>query len=279
MKHRKFSIIVSTLNAEKNFATMLNSLLGQSFTDFEVLIQDGGSTDGTLHVAKHYASLDSRFIVRSEKDRGIYEALNKGIKRAAGEWLLFMGGDDSLYDKDVLANVNDTIAKDRSLQFVYGDVKLNKSIGFNTESLVFAGEFHSNRLLTCNICHQAIFYHHSLFETFGLYDPKYRLLADWDFNLRCFNRVHHRYLGLIVANFFVGASSAQGNDIQFKKDFIRNMIFRYPYSRTHPFYKKTKRALSGLLLHEAFSGHLKKAFVVTNVLFRQLKSSAKAKSF
>ncbi len=268
-----FSIIIPTYNSENTIAKALDSVLSQNFSGYEIILVDGLSTDKTSSIIEGYQRGSKNIHWSSEKDKGIYDALNKALKKANGEWLLFLGSDDSFYDQDVLKNVAEAIEKEAGLQMIYGNVKLNKSIGFNSDSLIYAGEFHSNRLLTANICHQAIFYHRSLFEKFGAFNTKYRLLADWDFNLRCFNQVKHRYLDLIVANFFVGASSAEDNDTAFRKDFVRNMVFQYPYNRRHPFYKKTKRALSQLIFREAFSGRIKNACVAANVLIGQLRAA------
>jgi glycosyltransferase involved in cell wall biosynthesis len=274
MTSPKISIIIPTYNAEATLTTALNSVQMQTFPQYEVLIMDGASGDETINIAKKYKETDSRFLLFSEKDKGIYEAMNKGIGKARGEWIIFLGSDDSLYDNEVLLKIDSLIKEKKDLRMIYGNVMLSESIGFNHDSLVFAGEFHSSRLLQMNICHQAIFYNKSLFKEFGPFNTKYKLLADWDFNLRCFNLVDPYYCDIIVANFFAGAKSSKNNDEAFKNDLIRNLVFTYPYSYRHWFFKKMKRALSALFLRELRSLRMAKAFKVGKVLFYQLKPSA-----
>lgn len=259
-----------TYNAEATLAEALKSIQTQTFGGYEVLIMDGASTDGTASLVKDYAAADERFQWHCEKDNGIYDAMNKGIGKAAGEWILFLGSDDSLYDKDVLQKIAALTEEKKDLRMIYGNVMLSESIGFNHDSLVFAGEFHASRLLHMNICHQAIFYNRSLFREFGLFNTDYKLLADWDFNLRCFNLVDPYYCNMIIANFFAGAKSSTNTDVAFKKDLVKNLVFRYPYNYQHGFFRKTKRALSSLLINELTSLRVSRALKVFRVLFYQL---------
>ena len=96
------SIIIPSFNSISLLPHALESILTQSFNDFEVVIMDNCSTDGTIKLIENYSAVDKRIQFYSEKDYGIYDAMNKGIKNAKGEWLFFMGSDDSFYDQDVL---------------------------------------------------------------------------------------------------------------------------------------------------------------------------------
>ena len=272
MKSPLFSIIIPTFNSEATIATALESIAMQSFWDYEVLIFDNGSKDKTLDIIKKHGNTDLRLQWWSERDNGIYDAMNKGIGKAIGQWLFFLGSDDSFYSPLVLAQIKEAIENNKT-RMVYGNVQLNKSIGFNHDSLIFAGEFHASRLLHANICHQSVFYHESLFKEFGLFNTKYKLLADWDFNLRCFSHAEPFYVDMIVANFFAGASSSSGVDEVFKTDLVKNMVFSYPYSYRHHFFKKTKRALAILFYKELKGLHLMRALKVSRVLLYQLRSS------
>lgn len=267
----KFTVIIPTFNAAGTITAALESVLMQSFTGFEVWVIDGGSSDGTVNVLTAYAGKDKRVQWLSETDNGIYDAMNKGIGKACGEWVYFLGSDDTLHDKQVFETIVKTAEANPQAEMIYGNVLLSAPIGFNHDSLVFAGEFHSNRLLTANICHQAIFYRRDLLKKFGGFNTKYRLLADWDFNLRCFNRISPVYIENIVANFTAGATSAQNRDEPFFDDMLPNLVFRYPYHMSHPSFKKRKRGLTTLLFTELFSLHLLKAAKVGWVLLHQLK--------
>src|ERR1700744_2888998 len=115
------SIVIPTYNAETTLSRALDSLLGQTFQDFEVLIIDGLSTDKTTAIIGDYAARDKRIRFISEKDNGIYDAMNKGIDLAKGDWIYFLGSDDQLYKKDVLASVF-TGEVNLSSDVLYGDV-------------------------------------------------------------------------------------------------------------------------------------------------------------
>lgn len=99
----KLSIIIPTYNSASVLPRALDSIICQTFTNWEVLIMDGISTDDTLKMAQSYN--DSRIRIYSEPDNGIYDAMNKGINKANGEWLYFLGSDDCLFSKDVLSNI------------------------------------------------------------------------------------------------------------------------------------------------------------------------------
>ena len=90
------SIIVATFNAATCIQEALESIINQSFQDWECIIQDGGSKDNTISILQKYASLDNRIKYYSEPDKGIFDALNKGIQKAQGQWIYVLGSDDIL---------------------------------------------------------------------------------------------------------------------------------------------------------------------------------------
>src|SRR5689334_2190715 len=94
------SIIIPTYNSEVLLETALESILRQTYPYREIVIIDGGSTDRTVDVIKHYSRHVAYWV--SEKDAGIYDAMNKGVEAATGDWLYFMGSDDQLYEADTL---------------------------------------------------------------------------------------------------------------------------------------------------------------------------------
>src|ERR1700722_16529958 len=98
------SIIIPTYNSQNTILTALQSIVKQSFDDFEIIIVDGLSNDDTVTIVKNFQ--DDRIKIISELDNGIYDAMNKGIDRAKGDWLYFLGSDDRLYNDTVLEDVN-----------------------------------------------------------------------------------------------------------------------------------------------------------------------------
>ena len=105
-----FTIITATRNAAAALQRLLDSLAGQTCRDFELVLQDGASTDGTTAVAEACRGRLPALVVASEPDAGIYDAWNKALQRAAGEWILFLGADDRLAAEDTLARCKERLA-------------------------------------------------------------------------------------------------------------------------------------------------------------------------
>ncbi|WP_207511696.1 glycosyltransferase family 2 protein [Longitalea luteola] len=217
-----FSIIIPTFNSAATVREALDSVLMQTFAEFEVLVIDGISNDGTLQILKEYQIKDSRIRFISEQDKGTYDAMNKGIRLSKGDWLYFLGSDDALFSNDTLSQVFQK-AKETDSAVIYGNVKLDGDTGWARHNEIYAGEFNLRKLLSQNICHQAIFYQRKVFKEIGLYNDRYKICADWDFNLRCFSRYKFAYLNIIVAHYYGGGKSSVTEDTIFSKDRIYNI--------------------------------------------------------
>ncbi|WP_316786271.1 glycosyltransferase family 2 protein [Pedobacter frigiditerrae] len=218
-----FSIIIPTFNSAAVVAGAIESILKQSFSEYEVLIIDGKSNDTTVDIANSYN--DDRIKVFSEKDNGIYDAMNKGVSYATGKWLLFLGSDDELHDEQVLSEIS-PIALDGTKKLIYGNVVLVGKTIWGEDGQVFDGEFSTGKLLVTNISHQAIFYQRSIFEECGPYNLKYKICADYDFNLRVAAKHQLYYVDIIVAKFNAGGASTSQKDEPFVEDFYDN-VFEY----------------------------------------------------
>ncbi|WP_374021668.1 glycosyltransferase family 2 protein [Mycobacterium sp. HNNTM2301] len=212
-----FSIIVPTFNAAATIQACLGSIVHQTYDEFEVVIVDGGSKDETLDIARGFGTeLGARLVVHSGPDGGPYDAMNRGVGIATGEWLLFLGADDTLYEPETLAHVAAFIRDHERSDLVYGDVIMR-----STETR-HAGAFDLDRLLfETNLCHQSIFYRRELFAGIGPYNLRYPVWADWDFNIRCFSNpalVAH-YMDIVVARYndMTGLSMREGVDREFRK--------------------------------------------------------------
>jgi len=212
-----FSIVVPTFNAAATLDACLNSVVCQTCNDFELVLVDGDSSDGTLEIANSFASnLGTRLVIHCGPDQGAYDAMNRGVGLARGAWLLFLGADDTLYEADTLARVAAFIGEHEPSDLVYGDV-IMRSTGWR-----HAGVVDLDRLLfETNICHQSIFYRRELFASIGPYNLRYRIWADWDFNIRCFSNpaLVTRYMDLVVADFnnMTGLSAKDRVDKEFRK--------------------------------------------------------------
>lgn len=208
----KLSIIIPTYNSASVLPKALDSIVGQTFTDWEVLVMDGVSTDDTLKVAQSYN--DSRIRVYSESDKGIYDAMNKGIKKAQGEWLYFLGSDDWLLAPNVLSILFSMDIDQYDV--VYGEVE-----AYQLDSM-HKGEW-SMSSIEFNRCHQAIFYKKNIFKKLGYYDLAYPIWADYDLNLKWFfsSKLKNKYIPLDIAHYSEGGLSSTCNDSA--------LTARYPY--------------------------------------------------
>jgi glycosyltransferase involved in cell wall biosynthesis len=212
MKTPFFSIIIPTFNSENTLNVALLGIVNQDFIDFEVLIIDNLSTDRTVSLAKELN--DNRIKIYSGKDFGIYDAMNKAIHLAKGNWLYFMGSDDRLYDREVLENIYNVIKKNQELSAIYGNVVSSRFGG------LYAGEFDSTKLYKQNICHQAVFLKKEVFKLTGPFNLKYKMWADYDNNIKWFfnTRVKKRYVNLVVADYADGGFSSKNVDNVFLYD-------------------------------------------------------------
>lgn len=267
----RVSIIVPVFNASKHIDGLLRNILAQSFRDFEVLFMDGGSTDSTPDLIKHYRSSDVRIRFVSEKDNGIYDAMNKGIEQAKGEWIYFMGSDDRLYDDHVLEKIASFLNGENDL--VYGNVQ------WVPDNQTEAGEVTPRLLFDRNINHQRIFYRKILFHQNGGYQLRYRVAADHELNIRffCHEAIKKKYIPVMIANYHSGGFSAHQLDEVFWKDwkpiFKKNFAQYLPkqamyqklgwycrYQLEHKNYRKAFVLFWDVLLHTFSPGFVKLTF-------------------
>lgn len=187
----RFSVITVCLNAGNKLKTTLDSVLGQSCRDFEVIIKDGGSSDGSVEAwrEEHTFAEPGQVKVFAEKDKGIYDAMNQAAAHAAGDFLVFMNCGDRFADEKVLERVEKEIREqekqgaDLKKLVLYGDTISGK----NAVTIASAPKISG---FTCyrNIpCHQACFYSRQLCQE-KPYDLQYKIRADYDHFLWCFYR-------------------------------------------------------------------------------------------
>jgi glycosyltransferase involved in cell wall biosynthesis len=156
--------------------------MSQDFHDFEFVIIDGGSSDITLEIAKKFNSKIGYII--SEKDKGIYDAMNKGILAAKGEWLYFLNAGDSFYNNQVLSSLFNHENFNQS-SFIYGKVQTKNEptgVDYITGVPIQFKDFYSKY----PICHQATFSKKALFDEIGLFNTRYKLAADTEWFARLF---------------------------------------------------------------------------------------------
>lgn len=174
MSNPLISLITVTFNAEQLLAQTWQSAINQTYQNFELILVDGGSKDNTLQVAKKFEKKIGAVI--SEPDKGIYDAMNKGIKAAKGEWVYFLNAGDSFYNNEVLSSIFEN-KNYEDIELIYGKVQtVNEPTGVN----YINGKFvtFSDFFTHYPICHQATFTHVNAFEKIGFYNINYKLVSD-----------------------------------------------------------------------------------------------------
>ena len=168
---KKLSVITVCYNASDIIERTIQSVISQDQSLFEYIIIDGKSTDATINICQQYSQYLS---IYSEKDNGIFDAMNKGVNIANGEWIIFMNAGDVFYDKDVLSSIfYQNIPND--IGFIFGDTYLNKSKKQKMTSFVFS----KKKLTSMGICHQSIFVRTELAKN-KLFDLNYKVAADYN---------------------------------------------------------------------------------------------------
>lgn len=172
----RFSIITVAYNDLDNLKITYNSVKNQTFDDYEYLVVDGGSTDGTVDYLKEIIESDSCVRYISEKDNGIYDAMNKGVKLSEGDYILFLGAADTFYTDSILQEVDELL--DDSIDVFYGKVMFSsgenkgKSLGDKLDFLSI--------LLDRYVAHQSVFARREVALEYP-FNVNYRFLADQDF--------------------------------------------------------------------------------------------------
>lgn len=191
----KVTIITVCFNVENELDLTIKSVLSQTYSDIEYIIVDGGSKDGSMDIIKGYGNKIGRWI--SEPDKGVYDAMNKGVESATGEWVLFMNAGDSFYDQNVL---NEIFAKDYddNVGVIYGDVNLVfPSCGTILKKMDGLKGYEQ----PMSICHQA-----SLTRTKYLkeikFDLSYKIAADGNAFYKIWNKgLKFEYVPICMANY------------------------------------------------------------------------------
>lgn len=199
------SVITVTFNAAKTIPSMLTSLRSQTWQDFEYVVIDGGSTDGSLAILDENSDLvDVRV---SEKDQGIYDAMNKGVSLAQGEYLFFLNADDCFADERVLADVVTTLLAAPETDILYGN-----AIAWDEQHRARHrfGWVNKHNIGFGNLCHQATFARRSLFERIGAFNLDFRIVADLDWFVRAFRAgAKGGYLDRDICLFYAGGAHAR----------------------------------------------------------------------
>lgn len=205
---KKLSIVTVVYNANKELKKTIQSINKQSNQNFEYIVVDGMSTDGTIDTITTESRINKYLI---EKDNGIYDAMNKAINLVTGDIILFLNAGDEFYDANV---VEEIVTKCNIINFdiAYGDVILQNK---NSKILkVQPKDINKLYLYTNNLCHQSMIFSKEIFKNIGLFDYKEKIFADYKYLLKAYGfNLKIKHLDIIVCEYdnTNGVSSRLGN--------------------------------------------------------------------
>lgn len=212
----KISIITVCYNAEKTIERTIRSIINQNYPDIEYVVVDGKSTDKTIEILEKYKN-DIGIIV-SEKDKGIYDAMNKGIALSSGSYVLFLNADDYLFSSDTIKNLMSVVSTEHDTDIFYGNVLMYEDN--NGYAKIWKPEPVSSKLLyRSTLPHPSTIFKRSLFEKIGMYDDSYKIAADFEFYVRAFrNGAKFRYVDQLVSVFSYGGISTSSENKKLTHD-------------------------------------------------------------
>lgn len=220
----KVSIITVAYNAATTISETLSSVKSQSYPDIEHIIIDGLSTDGTQEVIQNSSNHIAAFI--SEKDLGIYDAMNKGIALATGEIIGILNADDIYFDNSIIENIV-RIFREKDLDAIYGDVAYFHNFSSNKAVRRYSSKnFSPNKIAWGWMpAHPTLFLKRNVYENYGLYKTDYKIAGDFEFIARifCDNKLHYHYIPETLVKMHLGGVSTQGwrNSIILNKEVLR----------------------------------------------------------
>ena len=232
----KISIITATYNSGKTLRDTIESVLRQTYTDFEYIVKDGGSKDDTLGVVKEYApQFGDRLKVISEPDQGIYDAMNNGFQMATGDVIGILNSDDFYTSDDALQVIADTFANN-DIDATYGDIHfvndndLSKCVRYYS-SAIFRRSFMRFGLMPA---HPSFYCKKAVYEKYGSFDTSYKVAADFENLLRIIyvGNIRTKYIPKDFVTMRTGGASTAGlsSRTQIMKDHLRALKSNGIYS-------------------------------------------------
>ena len=214
------SIVVVSLNTKKEFLKTIKSIKKQDYKNYQIIIVDGKSTDGTVDEIKKLNSKKIKYII--EKDKGIYDAMNKGSQLASGDWIIFLNSGDIFFNNCVLSNIfNQYLEK---IDIIFGNtIVKNGGIKYSLKSKYF-----TSKTILMPFCHQSTFVNTDIIKR-NQFSLKYKYSSDFEFFLKCFSTKKIFY----DTNLTIATVSSQGSsDSNRQKVYSENIMIlsKYNYS-------------------------------------------------
>jgi glycosyltransferase involved in cell wall biosynthesis len=201
------TIITATFNAVKDLEKSIESVLSQSYANIQYVIIDGASTDGTVEILNKYSTRISAWI--SEPDNGIYDAWNKGLKLAEGEWIIFLGADDVLVDNSIRTMV-DYLVTNQLIDYDIVSSRVQLLNGKGEEIKVIGKKWKwrdFKKYMT--IAHVGAFHSKAFFNKYGNFDTEFKIAGDYELILRANNLLNASFLDSVTIKMKIGGISSQ----------------------------------------------------------------------
>jgi glycosyltransferase involved in cell wall biosynthesis len=206
----KISLITVSFNAEKTIESTIKSVLSQDYHNIEYILIDGCSADGTMSIVSKY--IDKIDIVISEKDNGIYDAINKGIKVASGEIIGLLNADDEFSDVNIISNIAAYFKNSTNLDAIIGDIV------FQNDSNQIIRKYSSKNWSSNKFSwgfmppHPSFYCKKEYFHKYGFYNTSFKIAADFELLIRFLkiNNISCCYLPLIMVKMKLGGASTRG---------------------------------------------------------------------
>ncbi|PKA82120.1 glycosyltransferase involved in cell wall biosynthesis [Ulvibacter sp. MAR_2010_11] len=245
------SIITVNFNNAEGLERTITSVVSQSFTDYEYLIIDGGSTDNSIAVVENFKKEITHWV--SERDTGVFNAMNKGIAASKGQYLLFLNGGDVFTSKNVLKRFIEHPKFGGDI--IYGDYQ------FENGEKRYPDVLPPDYFMRTSLPHQSTLFKRTVFETMGHYDEKYKIGADRAFYIKCqvAGNIEFRHVPVALSLFDL---SGMSNDDQFSKEKEAEdmLLQKEGYGEKYELYKANIEVERRLKVAErnSFSGILKR---------------------
>lgn len=208
----KISIITIVYNNVESLPNTFKSIAEQTYDNIEYIVVDGGSKDGTVDVIRQNEAIISKWV--SEPDKGLFDALNKGINMCSGDVIGVLHSDDIFYDKNTIANIAATFERDDSLEAVFSDIVFISKENPNKVIRRYSSKkWNPNKFVWGYMpAHTAFFVKKKCYEELGLYKTDYKISADYELLIRFLkiSKVKYKYLPTICTKMRVGGLSTSG---------------------------------------------------------------------
>jgi glycosyltransferase involved in cell wall biosynthesis len=244
-----FTVVTVTLNPGPDLEETVRTVLGQTFRDFELIIKDGGSTDGTENETWE----DSRVRRVTSPDTGIFDAMNQALGLATGKYVHFLNAGDTFVDERVLADVAAAIHAHPDVPFFFGNVEKPRSrSGYE----MYPPRLHRRFMFLSGVCHQACFVARATYLASGGFETTHRAGADPRLLMRMLvrDRLQHRHVGRVVVRYKGGGVSAQPEHRIEATAWCNELKRELFTSREHAIYSRLQEArqLAKRMVYDAF---------------------------